>query len=208
MKKIFIVVLALALFFTLASCSSSKDAAQAAPAEAPKAAEQVEAAAPAVQEAAPAVEPVQVVEAAPAAAVAPVEAAPAEVKASDEISVEANGYEIEFLSAKLDKDYTGNEIVLIKYRFTNNSGPAAAFWQVFNESVSQNGKAMSSEGIVLDYSVMASSYETVEQGHTAVCCYAYPFYSETDPIDLTIKIYNYSSSTAIASASGRVYIEG
>lgn len=208
MKKLFIVVLALALFFTLASCGSSKDAAQAAPAEAPKAAEQVEAAAPAVQEAVPAVEPAQVVEAAPVAIAAPVEAAPAEVKDSDEISVAANGYEIEFLSAKLDKDYSGNEIVLIKYRFTNNSGPAAAFWQVFNESVSQDGKAMSSEGIVLDYSVMAGAYETVEQGHTAVCCYAYPFFSKTDPIDLTIRIYNYSSATTIASASGQVYIEG
>lgn len=204
MKKVSIVILALTLFFCLASCGAAKEAAQAAaPVEVPQAAAPAEAAAPAIQEALP-------IEAAPAVAVtetAPVEAAPAAVKTSDEISVEGNGYTIEFLSAKVDKDYTGNDIVLIKYRFTNKSGASAAFWQVFNDSVSQNGRAMSSEGIVLDYSVMASAYDAVEPGHTAVCSYAYPLYSETDPIDLTMKIFNYSNSTTVASASGSVYVE-
>lgn len=227
MKKILIVILALALFFALASCSSPKDAPQAAaPAETPTVQEavpavpavpEVQKVAPAVQEAAPAAaaqtaQEVPKIETAPAEAAAPAavaaEPVPAEAKTSDEISVEGSGYSIEFLSAKPDKDYSGNDIVIIKYKFTNNSGASAAFWQVFNDSVSQNGRAMSSEGIILDYSVMASTYENVEQGKTAVCCYAYPLYSETDPIDLTMKIYNYNTATTIASASGRVYIEG
>lgn len=223
MKKILTVILALAVFFSLASCGSAADA---LPQTAPAPAEAPNEAAPVIQEAAPpvqeAVTPVQepappVQEAAPVIqetatvmqeAVPQVqEPAPAEAKTSDEISVEGSGYQIEFLSAKRDKDYAGNEIVLIKYRFTNKSGATAAFWQVFNDSVSQNGRAMSSEGIVLDYSVMASTYESLEKGQTAVCCFAYPLYSATDPIDLTMMIYNYNTASAIASASGRVYIE-
>ena len=246
MKKIIILALCTAMFFTLASCGSAKAAGAAAsgigsasqtetvttvPAvqsaavqETPKAvtAEEKESPVPAAPEAdanvvaqaqaalasqAAAKEAEEAQKAAEAAAQKAAEADTAPTHANDSISASANGYTIEVLSARKTKDGQGNDCIFIRYKFTNTNNADAAFWQVTDQTVTQNGKVLSPEGIVCGESEMMNSYSQISGGQTILCGYPYPCYNDSEPLEVKVSIYNYNTATTFASASGTVYIE-
>ena len=121
------------------------------------------------------------------------------------ISATANGYTAEVLSAEKTKDYLGNDIIMVKYKFTNNNSASAAFWQATNQTVTQNGRSLSPDGIVCDDPYFMNSYAQVSNGQSVICSYPYP-YNGDDDLTVTISIYNYSSGTTAASSSGTIAI--
>lgn len=126
---------------------------------------------------------------------------------NDSISASANGYTIEVLSARKTKDGLGNDCIFIRYKFTNNSKADAAFWQVTDQTVTQNGTALSPEGIVCGESEMMNSYSQISGGQTIVCGYPYPCLNDSDALEVKVSIYNYNTATTYASAAGTIYIE-
>lgn len=177
MKKSLFIITILAVFLSFSACGGKEAAA------------------------APSAEPAPVLAAAPADS-----AAAQAVPKNDEISASVNGYTIEVLSAVKDKDYHGNDIIMVKYKFTNSNSAAAAFWQVTDQKVTQNGRSLSPEGIVSADPAVTNAYSQISGGQVVVCGYPYPLYSETDPLEITVSIYNYNSAKTLASASGTVYL--
>ena len=127
--------------------------------------------------------------------------------ANDSISASANGYTVEVLSARKIKDSQGNDCIFIRYKFTNTNSASAAFWQVTDQAVTQNGKTLSPEGIVCGEDEMMSSYSQISGGQTIVCGYPYPCYNDSEPLEVKVSIYNYNTATTYASAAGTIYIE-
>lgn len=228
MKRIVLVVFTLALFLCLASCGanntpsteSSQPQAAAPSAPAPAIAQETPVPATAAEPSPapltivkPAVQKQPSVQEAPLAqAQVPVQPQPAaqpqaaNAQENDEISASANGFTIEVLSAETSKDYNGNDIILVKYLFTNTNSTSSAFWQTTDQTVKQNGQNLSPEGIACDDPSFMNSYSQISGGQSIVCAYPYPLLSALDPLDVTVSIYNYNSGTTISSASGRIFI--
>lgn len=122
-------------------------------------------------------------------------------------TVEANGYVIKVDSAVRGKDYNGNDITIVKYLFTNNNPSGKAFWEIAKDDVSQNGRPTSNEGVVVDGEAFYTFTTPISGGQTIQVQYAYPVLDYSAPIDVTIAVYNYSSGTAISSASCSLTIE-
>ena len=58
-------------------------------------------------------------------------------------------YDIEIKSCRIAKDYEGNDVVIVKYGFTNNSDKATSFAVAMHDTVFQNGVELES-AFVLD----------------------------------------------------------
>lgn len=58
---------------------------------------------------------------------------------SDENPNKLGDYEVEIASAKFGTSYDDKKVVIITYKFTNNSSEAQAFYFTIEESVYQNG---------------------------------------------------------------------
>lgn len=233
MKRIFSVFCIIAVFFSFASCGSSKNL--TAVSAAPQPASPVEqtpapdilSAEASVQDAAaepfsvspsssedaaplPIVTPVPLLAPAPAdsaqafSAPAP-ESQPMANDAPSGCLAEGGGYSIEVLSAKRDKDYTGADVVVVTFKYTNNNPTETSFSQIANIRVSQNGRELEGDGVVMDQSSfdgMAFNFtKEIKAGQSIKCVYAY-FTSGSDPVDVSVEIYNdFLSRTVLGSAS-------
>lgn len=70
----------------------------------------------------------------------------------DVVSTENNNlgdYLVEIKSCRLAKDYADADVVIVKYKFTNNSKKPAAFYLAFSDKVYQDGISLN-ESYVLD----------------------------------------------------------
>ena len=231
MKKLFLLILAAAMFFNLASCgSSSNSPTQSAPAQnSVSVGQPAEEAAPV--QTAPQTQTVQnvvspaetaPVQKLPVVTPVPVEAVPAEAAPAesgntapisamqDPIIAEGGGYKAEVVSARMDKDYTGADVIAVRFNFTNSNNSDMSFSQVIDVNVTQNGKTLSSDFIV----ITADSFDgtamnavvPVKNGTSIGCSYAYP-YSSSAPLDISLKIYdNFLNRHLFGSASGTVSI--
>lgn len=65
-------------------------------------------------------------------------------------------YKVEIDSCRLAEDYEGEDVVIVKYIFTNNSENPTAFWTAFDDNVFQNGVGLN-ESYVVDESANYSS---------------------------------------------------
>ena len=112
---------------------------------------------------------------------------------SEGVTIEGGGYTVEVVSAKVDKDYSGNDVVAVKFRFTNNNSDSVSFGDVIDVSVSQNGRTLKDDGIMFDGSSFdgcAFNFRTpMSNGSSISVVYAYN-YSSSDPVDVSVKIYN------------------
>lgn len=232
MKRMISVFCIIAVFFCFASCGSSKNMAsvyippQSAPEE-QASLPAVQPAAPAVQESAreespafdspaenpmplPIITPVPLQDPVPAAA--PVQSAEIQnagsqssAAVSSGCTAEGGGHSIEVLSAVKDKDYTGADVVVIAFEYTNNSSASNSFSNIANIRVTQNGKALEGDGVVMDQSTfngLAYNFtKEVKVGQSIKCVYAY-FTSSGDPVDVSVEIFNdFLNRKVLGSAS-------
>lgn len=194
MKRLFLVAAALALFFCLASCGtvpktepSPAPEIQPAPVQTPTVVESVAESAPIITpEPAPVIEqtPVPTV---PVAAPAPQSELPGEPvsdPAIQTVTVEGGGYSVEILSAFRDTDYTGAQVVVLKFLFTNNNSTASCFGNVADVTVRQNGSVLNGDSVIMDsnsFGGLAFNFRTsVSNGVSIPCVFAYPYNGDGD----------------------------
>ena len=212
MKKIFLLLCIFALFFVFASCGGS-------PAETPA----ISPASPAPQEnniitepesSAP-ITPYENTDTQPANPTTVEIPANAVIEAPSEslpeISAEGGGYSITVDSAWIDKDYTGAQVIAVKFLFTNNNSSPVCFADVINVSVSQNGAKLNGDSIIMDgscFNGLAFNFRNqISKGATIPCVYAYP-YSSSDNLDISVQILtDFNSRTVLANASGSIVID-
>ncbi|MBO4973033.1 MAG: DUF5067 domain-containing protein [Clostridia bacterium] len=76
-------------------------------------------------------------------------------------------YNVEIKSCRLEKDFEGKPVVIIKYGFTNNSSDPKAFWLAVDCSVYQNGVGLN-EAYVLSESANYSADNQTKEIKTGV----------------------------------------
>jgi len=65
-------------------------------------------------------------------------------------------YKVEIMGCRLSKDFEGKQVVIVKYKFTNNSEDSTAFYTAFDDTVYQDGVGLN-ESYVLDDSAQYDS---------------------------------------------------
>ena len=132
--------------------------------------------------------------------------AAAETEQASEVVCEANGYKVELKQITTDTDATGQAVIIVDYIFTNNNSTDTAFWEAVRETASQSGTKLNAEGAIMDYSILGTTVTPVSNGQSITVHCAYPAASLTTPVDVTCSIYNHSSGTVLATASGTMSI--
>lgn len=192
MKKIVSLILIVCLAAACIGCGAKAEPAEAKPAE------QAAQSAP-VQEAAPAQgnEPKQLttigITEDPSAGQTQTQPTEHAAPASNQtMVVETRGYKVEFLRAEKGKDYAGTDVAVVYYRFTNSNADGAGFWTVCADSARQNGVLLDAESLVMDYADVVATTTLVSNGQSIDVKCMYPVQNYTDPINLSIAIYDAS----------------
>ncbi len=60
------------------------------------------------------------------------------VETTEAIDTTLGDYSVEILESRLAKDYEGSDVVIIKYKFTNNADEPTAFFLTFDAAAYQN----------------------------------------------------------------------
>ena len=79
-------------------------------------------------------------EEAPAAAAPDEAAAPEEAPATSDTIFEYGGCSLQYVSSEVRQDYQGNNVLVVYFDYTNNSGKDKAAYLEFNVQAFQNGK--------------------------------------------------------------------
>ena len=119
--------------------------------------------------------------------------------------IEGGGYKLEVLSAGMDKDYYGSDVVIVKMKFTNNTSAEVSLGDVVGVTAEQNGKKLSDESVVFSgesFGGKAFNFRTpVSNGASIVCVSAFAS-SSTDDVDISVKLFtNTQARNVLASAS-------
>lgn len=103
---------------------------------------------------------------------------------------ELGDYSVEIMSCRLAEDYEGDDVVIVKYKFTNNSDDsAAAFYLTFDDTVYQNGVSLN-EAYVLDESANydeGNATKEIKKGASIEVEVAYELNDTTTDIEVEVK---------------------
>ena len=97
-------------------------------------------------------------------------------------------YTIEIKSCRLAKDYSGKDVAIITYGFTNNSDDAAAFYVTFDCNVYQGGVGLNESYILSDSANYNSDNQTksIKKGASLDVEVAYELNDTTKDINVEI----------------------
>ncbi len=104
-------------------------------------------------------------------------------------SSQLGDYSVVISDCRLAEDYEGKPVVIVKYRFTNNSDEATAFWTALDANVYQNDIGLN-ECIFVDDSANYSSdnqMKEIKKGATLDVEVAYELNDQTTPIDVEVQ---------------------
>lgn len=110
-------------------------------------------------------------------------------QAAEENENSLGDYAVEIDSCRLAKDYEGNDIVIVKYKFTNNADESASFMFAFDETVYQDGVGLNECYFADDsanYSVDNQTKE-IKTGTSLDVEVAYELNDSTTDIEVEVK---------------------
>lgn len=118
---------------------------------------------------------------------------------SEETDTNIGDYTVEVQSCRLAKDYTGKDVVIVKYLYTNVSNEdATAFYVAFDETVYQNGVGLN-ESYVLDDSANYSAdnqTKEIKKGASLEVEVAYELNDTTTDIEVEVKeLFSFDDTT-------------
>ena len=118
---------------------------------------------------------------------------------SEETDTNIGDYTVEIQSCRLAKDYTGKDVVIVKYLYTNVSNEdATAFYVAFDETVYQNGVGLN-ESYVLDDSANYSAdnqTKEIKKGASLEVEVAYELNDTTTDIEVEVKeLFSFDDTT-------------
>ena len=100
-------------------------------------------------------------------------------------------YNVVIDSCRLARDYEGKPIVIVKYKFTNNSKNTSSFWTTLKDSVFQNGVGLNKCYIAADSANYSDDNQTkeIKSGATIEVEVAYILNDTTTPIEVEVSEY-------------------
>ena len=100
-------------------------------------------------------------------------------------------YSVVIESCRLAQDYQGKPIVIVKYKFTNNTDDPAAFWTSIEDAVYQNGVGLNECYVTKDSANYSSENQMkeIKKGVTIDVEVAYILNDTTTPIDVEVAEY-------------------
>lgn len=93
--------------------------------------------------------------------------------------------DIRILSSKMGKDYSGKNVLLVEYEFTNNSDTAGAFSVLCSNKAFQNGVECSSITVVEGVDAQRS-LNSVQPGATYTVTVPYLLSDTTTPVEIKV----------------------
>ncbi len=98
-------------------------------------------------------------------------------------------YKIEIISCRIEEDYRGRPIVIVKYSFTNNSNNSKSFAYTFKDSIYQNGVELNRCYAVADgVEYLSDNYsKEIKEGTTLEVERAYNLNDSTTDLEVEIK---------------------
>ena len=123
--------------------------------------------------------------------------------ASDTIS--ANGYTIQIVGLHKTKDSNGEPMAAAEFLFTNENAEPISFMGVASTVAFQNGIELHKDEMFLEDDYDWDSYDTeIKDGATISVFHAVPLQNETDPVELTVDIIDFSNWTSAASTTVKI----
>ncbi len=104
-------------------------------------------------------------------------------------------YIIEIKSSRLAEDWEGKPVIIVKYRFTNNSDEDAAFFTTFEDNVFQNGVGLNECYFVSESDAYSSDNSTKELKPNASIDVEVAYYlnDTATPIDVEVsELFSFS----------------
>lgn len=97
-------------------------------------------------------------------------------------------YKVEIMSCRLAKDYSGKDVVIVKYKFTNNNEKPTSFMVAFDDNVYQNGVGLNNAYILDDDANYSSDNQTkeIKKGATLEVEAAYELNDTTTDIEVEV----------------------
>ncbi len=97
-------------------------------------------------------------------------------------------YNVDILSCRLAKDYEGKDVVIVKYKFTNNSDNASAFYTAISDEVYQNGVGLNKAYMLDDsYNYTADNQQkNIKKGSSLEIEVAYELNDSTTDIEVEV----------------------
>ena len=108
------------------------------------------------------------------------------------------GYSLVIDSCRLAKDYENKDVVIVKYKFTNNSDEPAPFYLTFDETVYQNGVGLNQAYILKDSANYNADNQTkeIKKGASIDVEVAYELNDTTTDIEVEVKeLFSFSDET-------------
>ncbi len=98
-------------------------------------------------------------------------------------------YAVEILSCRLAKDFDGKDVVIVKYKFTNNGDEASAFYTAFSDNVYQDGVGLNASYFVDDSYDYSSDNQTknIKTGTSLEVEVAYELNDTTTDIEVEVE---------------------
>ena len=136
--------------------------------------------------------------------------ASAGAQSAEPVTVKGGNYTEEIVSAELDTDYTGAQVIAVKFNFTNNGSESTCFGDVALVTVRQDGRTLNGESVIMDsnsFGGLAFNFRTQISGGTTIpCVYAYPYYGSGD-IDVSLTLTTHDNArTTLGSGSATLSV--
>lgn len=99
-------------------------------------------------------------------------------------------YSVEILESRLAKDYEGKDVVIIKYKFTNNTNDTpTAFWIAFDEGAFQNGVGLNEAFVLSDSANYSADNQTkeIKKGASIEVEVAYELNDTTTDVEVEVQ---------------------
>lgn len=97
-------------------------------------------------------------------------------------------YKVEIKSARMTKDYSGDDVIVITYNFTNNSKKDSAFFTAFEDKVYQEGIGLNGAYILKEGDPYSADNQTknIKTGTSLDVDVAYTLNDKTTDVDVEV----------------------
>lgn len=117
-------------------------------------------------------------------------------------SISANGFTVKIVGIHKTKDSNGDPIAAAEFLFTNENAEPVSFMGATSLTAFQNGIELTKDEMYLedDYD-WDSYYVEIKDGATISVFHAFPLQNETDPVELSVDIMDFSDWSSAATTT-------
>ena len=120
------------------------------------------------------------------------------VAQADEENSNLGEFQVDIVSCRLAKSYDEKPVVIVKYKFTNNSEKPTAFYTAFDDEVYQNGVGLNGAYVLKENANYSSDNQTkdIKKGASLDVEVAYELNDTTTDIEVEVKeFFSFDDST-------------